>query len=99
MSIFYNDQKTEVALGDRVELRVWFRRRRGVVIYVPGVSPLNPNIDYDGIRSVGIQIDEGPFVATPVDPDQSVLFPRISFLARGEPPEKVLPPDLDPFAD
>jgi hypothetical protein len=80
--ICYSDRSTPVMLGDVVEKVIFFRRRQGRVVYVPGVSPLNKELDYDGLQSVGIKIDEGPFVATLVDPVGKFLQKKIRFIRR-----------------
>jgi hypothetical protein len=54
---------TPVRLGDHVEIRVWLRGRTGRVVYVPGISPLNPNMEYNGPCWVGVRMDNG-FVST-----------------------------------
>lgn len=92
----YFSDEAEVKLGDIVDTRIWFRRRRGQVVYVPGESPKNKYIDYGGLENVGIQIDNGPFVATLVDPDSKKLKKKVIFIRRGE--TLGLGPDNNPFA-
>lgn len=63
----YADGETDVRLGDRVALRVWFRARHGRVVYVPGVLRKNPEFeDDDGMRWVGIRLEDRSLVATPL---------------------------------
>lgn len=57
--VTYNDRVTPVQLGDHVLTRVWFRKRKGRVVYVPGVSALNTNMEYNGLCWVGILLDDG----------------------------------------
>lgn len=84
--------------GDYVETTIWWRRRRGRVVYVPFVSPLNRYMDYDGMFMVGFQIDNGPFVGAALDPDNGYLKKKNRFIARGE-PVQMLDPDTDPFGE
>lgn len=73
--VTYNDRVTPVQLGDHVLTRVWFRKRKGRVVYVPGVSALNTNMEYNGLCWVGIRLDDGGFVSTVVDPEGAYLLP------------------------
>ena len=50
MAARYFDGNTDVQLGDRVALRVLFRKRVGRVVYVPGVSTFNPEFEYNGMN-------------------------------------------------
>ena len=71
--VLYADRTTPVQLGDRVETRVWFSKKQGRVVYVPGISPPNSNMEYNGLCWVGIRLDEGGFVSTVVDPKGAFL--------------------------
>jgi hypothetical protein len=53
----------EVRLGDRVSLRYWFRRRVGTVSYIPGISPPDPELEYEGVRQWAITLDAGTELA------------------------------------
>jgi hypothetical protein len=75
---------------------VRWRRRRGRVVYIPGISPLNPEMERGGLRWVGIRLVEGGFVSTVVDPDGQFLRKNERLVRRD--PEGVveLKPDEDP---
>ena len=98
MKPFYADGKTRVCLGDLVTLKIFFViKRRATVVYVPGVSPKNDNLEYDGLVQVGFLEDGGGAVSTFVDPETNLLPSRIKFLARGKfVPDQGL---VDPFQD
>jgi hypothetical protein len=66
MPVQYFEAGTDVRLGNRVELRVLFRRRSGRVVHIPGISPMNPEFEYNTMRWVGIRHDDRSLVATPV---------------------------------
>jgi len=66
MPVRYFDGSTEVQLGDRVALKVLFRRRVGRVVYVPGLSAFNPEFEYNGMRWVGIRLEDRSLPATPI---------------------------------
>jgi hypothetical protein len=82
-TVTYNDRMTPVQLGDHVLTRVWFRRRKGRVVYVPGVSTPNANMEYNGLTWVGIRLeDTGGFVSTLVDPKEAYLRHKEILVAR-----------------
>jgi hypothetical protein len=80
--IYYNDCQTPVKLGDVVEKRIFFRKRQGRVVYLPGVSQLNKEMNYNGLEYVGVKIEGGPMVATLVDPEGHFLQSKIRFVKR-----------------
>jgi len=82
MSIRYFDNAVEVQLGDRVTLKIWFRERTGRVVYVPGVSDLNPEFEYNGMKWVGIRLQDRSMVATPILTATGNLKKKIKFIER-----------------
>ena len=90
MGVTYSDGATEVSLGDRVSVSIWFRRRTGRVVYLPGVSRLNPEFEYNGMRWVAIRLDDKSLVATPVLVPTERLKAKIWFAARDESPAEVI---------
>lgn len=97
MMITYYVNNKQVQLGDIVETKIWFRKKLGQVVYVPGISPTNKNIDFDGIQNVGIQVFDGPFIATFVDPETERLLKKVKFIRRGS--VAGLGADENPFGD
>jgi hypothetical protein len=94
--ITYRDRVTSVQLGDHVETRIWFRRHGGRVVYIPGVSPLNGNLERDGLRWIGVRLEEGGFLSAVVDPEQDYLRSRLRFVRRDSEGVAELKPDEDP---
>ena len=86
MAVRYFDGNTDVQLGDRVALRVLFRRRVGRVVYVPGVSTFNPEFEYNGMKWVGIRLENRSLVATPVLTQTGNLKKKIKFIERDSSP-------------
>ena len=78
--IRYHGLDEEVRLGDWVELRVFFRKRTGRVVYVPGISKPHREMAYGGLEDVGIRLQEGTFIATVVIPPSFRLKKGIRFL-------------------
>jgi hypothetical protein len=74
----------EVMLGDLVTTRVFLRRRKARVVYLPGVSPKRDSLEHHGLQWVGFQEMTGPFLSALIDPATGHLDRRIQFLARGE---------------
>jgi|ERR1041384_4853163 hypothetical protein len=74
-----------VNLGDLVRFRRWLVWRTGHVAYVPGISPKHRDLEFRGLRHVGIQFDSGIFTALVVDPDSSKLPESLRLVARSAP--------------
>ena len=89
-----------VALGDRVSIRTWFKNRSGIVVYLPGTSLFNPQMEHNGLTWVGIRLDGGGFVGTVVLYETGRLKKTVKLIARG-PRGSVegLAPDVDPFQE
>jgi len=99
MTITYKDRVTEVRLGDRIETRIWFRKHRGRVAYLPGISPFNAAMEYNGLRWVGVRLEEGGFVSVVVDPDGGHLRGNLTFVGRDVLAIPRVPSDQDPHGD
>ena len=97
--VTYADRTTPIQLGDRVETRVWFSKKQGRVVYVPGISPPNSNMEYNGLCWVGIRLDEGGFVSTVVDPKGAFLRRKEKLLRRDPSGYEPLGEGADPHAD
>ena len=95
----YFDRSIRVLLGDRVQLRVFLRKRTGQVTYVPGISAVNEEMEHGGLTWVGIQIDNGPTVGKLVDPSCLALEKGIRFLGRAELVHSPILPDQLVFED
>jgi hypothetical protein len=93
--ITYKDRVTNVNLGDRVTSRIWFRQHAGRVVYVPGVSAFNATMEFNGLRWVGVRLEEGGFMSLVVDPREEYLRGRVTFVGRD--PEAI--PELKPGED
>ncbi len=97
--IVYFDKETPVLLGDHVQTKIWLRTRYGRVVYIPGISQPNQAMEDEGLIYVGVQIENGPFVATLVDPDGYFLKKKIVLLKRDAVNVTELDPNIDPFAE
>jgi len=86
-------------LGDVVETRVWFRKYLGRVVYVPGVSELNPEMERDGLQWVGVRLDRGGFVAKVIDPVEKYILKSLKLIRRSNEGYEKLRADEDPFGD
>lgn len=86
----YSDGTTRVQLGDRAAVSIWFRRRVGRVVYVPGISEFNPEFEYNGMRWVGIRLEDGSLVATPVLLPTETLKRKVEFLGRDTSPLELI---------
>jgi hypothetical protein len=97
--VTYHDRVTPVQLGDHVLTRVWFRKRSGRVVYVPGVSAFNANMEYNGLCWVGIRLDDGGFVSTVVDPTDAYLRHKEVLVKRDPTGYRALDDAEDPHAE
>jgi hypothetical protein len=92
----YHGGQTDIRLGDQVELRGLFRKRRGIVYYVPGISELHGEMEHNGLYWVGVSFPNGSFTGIVVDPDSGCLGKKVQFLERG-PASAAKPLPSEPF--
>ncbi|MBL8470282.1 MAG: hypothetical protein JNM98_00660 [Rhodocyclaceae bacterium] len=90
----YHGGQPDTRLGDRVEIRGWFRKRRGIVNYVPGISPPHGEMEHNLLYWVGVSFERGDFTGILVDPDTGCVLKKVVFLERGAADAaKPLPPE------
>ena len=92
----YHGGQPEMRLGDRVEVRGLFRKRRGIVNYVPGISPPHGEMEHNALYWVGISFERGDFTGVIVDPDTGCTKKKMVFLERGA-AEAATPLPPEPF--
>ena len=86
--VHYADGSTQVLPGDRVSVRLFFRRRQGEVIYVPGISRRRGTYEHHGLKWVGVSLADGWAIGSIVLPETGTLQKSVRFLGRGsESPE------------
>ena len=96
----YFDKKTLVEVGDHIETRIFFKKHKGRVVYVPGVSPPNERFQQEGFERIGIDLENGPFLAEMVDPYEGWVGKGIKFIKRDPsyvPTIRELEKDFDEF--
>jgi hypothetical protein len=79
-------------------VRVFFRRRTGRVVYVPGISARNSNMEFNGLAWVGVRLENGDFISLVVDPQESYLRNKVTFLRRDPAGFAALDADEDPHS-
>lgn len=80
--LFYHRSGEEVELGDRVRIKRWFTRDlTGTVCYIPGISQVHGELEYEGVKQWAICCDDGsvrPLVYCPASkccqPPKSIIF-------------------------
>jgi hypothetical protein len=92
----YHGGQTDVRLGDQVEIRGLFRKRRGVINYVPGISAPHGEMEHNALYWVGISFAGGRFTDVLVDPDTGCTLKKVVFLDRGA-AEAATPLPPEPF--
>jgi hypothetical protein len=84
-TIRYAKSNREVVIGDRVKVRMYFLFwRRGRIVYVPGVSPPNSELEYNGYCHVGVWFWKGNFGGYEVDPKNLTVFKHVKFERRDD---------------
>lgn len=99
MSVQYFDKAHEVKLGDRVSISLFFRRRIGRVVYVPGMSAFNPEFEYNGMRWVGIRLEDKTLVATPILSKTQTLKRKVRFVEADSSPCELITEDSKEFEE
>lgn len=97
MGIRYSDGGVEVRLGDQVEIKVWFKRRLGRMVYVPGLSPLNTQYEFNGLRWVAIRT-HNMLIGSIVHPQTETLKGKVKFIQRDDSPFDKAPDDPEYYA-
>jgi hypothetical protein len=97
----YFGSDTEVRLGDRIRYRAFLvLKLEGVVCYIPGVSPRHSDMEYDGLRHVGIRLRTGELRQLHWPAGQTTLGTGVTLLERGQPFKPLDPSEaLDPTND
>ncbi|MEW6347653.1 MAG: hypothetical protein AB1646_01205 [Thermodesulfobacteriota bacterium] len=93
--VFYADGTTRVLIGDQVSARDLFLRREGRVVYVPGISRRNRDLEHGGLAWVAIRFHKGTMTGIIVDPDSGRLKKSVTFLGRGTTPVE----EFGPYED
>ncbi len=66
----------EIRVGDHVQFKTWVEFWRGWidgrVMFVPGISPFNSSLEYNGLKWVSIDCDKTK-IAPLVDPDSGIV--------------------------
>lgn len=83
--LYYPKSQDPIRLGDRVEIRRWFKKRTGTVVYVPGESEVNSDMEYGDVRHWAIQLDgdKGNIVTLGYFPPGEVVPKSLRLLKRG----------------
>lgn len=83
-ALHYRGTSDEVRLGDHVCIRrLFWRKETGTVCYIPGISPIHAELEYDDVRQWAIRTDNGNVYAILYDPQNFPPPKNISLLARG----------------
>jgi hypothetical protein len=86
-----------VMLGDHVEFRtwpeLWLVKHRGRVVYIPGVSPPDPNLDGETLKWACIEFG-GSKLGPLVHPETGVLR-GVALLKRSDDELRSTPEDFD----
>ena len=68
-------------------------------MYIPGISPINRAMAFNGLTWVGVRLDKGGFVSCVVDPTHGYLRNKLLLLGRDPMNVAELKPDEDPHGE
>lgn len=84
----YHNSDVEVLVGDHVEFKTWIAFWRGWipgrVYYVPGRSPMNDELEHNGLTWVGIGYGNGEQTGIVVTPETQQLRRTVRFVRRSD---------------
>ena len=93
----YFDGVTPVQLGDAVWTRPWFsffRKKKGRVVYVPGISAQHGEFEHNGLTWIGVKSADGGIFGSIVLPDTGCLQKSLHFIARDASSCEYIGPDV-----
>jgi hypothetical protein len=93
--VYYSDGATQILVGDHVNARNILFRHEGRVVYVPGISKRNRELEHGGLAWVGIRFESGSLTGTLVDPETFCLKKSVKFLSRATTAVE----EIDPYDD
>jgi hypothetical protein len=83
----------QVLLGDVVQVKGLFRTRKGVVKYVPGISPKDRELEYNRMAWVKIVFDNGSdFGAAVVPHEMNTIAKKITLVSRADGVARMITP-------
>lgn len=101
--ILYDDGANPVQLGDEVEFRagllLLFKKYQGRVVYVPGISLPNGDMESDGLKWIAIDVPGRMLVRRLVDPQTHRLVHKTLLLRRNPAEHATTPPSLETESD
>ena len=81
--LFYHASNIEVQLGDRVKMTRLIRRSTtGTVCYIPGLSEVHDELEYDDVQQWAIRSDDGSVYPILYCPETFQPPKRIAFISR-----------------
>jgi hypothetical protein len=84
--LFYHGTTVDVQLGDVIIKKRFLRKGiEGVVAYIPGISPLNDELEYNGMKQWLMKMSDGTYRMAIYDPARCQPGKSIKFIRRGSP--------------
>lgn len=82
--LFYHGTSIEVMLGDRVLVKRFLRKPiEATVSYIPGISPRNPQLEYEDVKQWDIRLADGSGLVMGYFPEHVQPAQNIMFVSRG----------------
>ena len=88
MPVTYHKSHMEVLVGDHIEFKSWIAFWRGWISgrvhYVPGRSPKNPEMEFNGLTWIGIGFGKGEQQGVLVVPETQQVRHTVRFVRRSD---------------
>ena len=84
--LFYFGTDVEVRLGDRILWKRLLRRSvQATVVYIPGLCPRHPDLEYEDIAQWAFELEDGSIAQMGYCPERSQPKRNLQFIERGTP--------------
>ncbi len=81
---YYFNSSVEVNLNDLVEVKGFFKKKKGEVKYLPGISKFSSEMEHGGLKWIGVNYLDKTEAGISVDPDSNYLNKSVKLLKRKE---------------
>ncbi len=91
--IYYFGGEVEVKLGDEISARDLVFRKKGRVAYVPGISPINRELERDRMAWIGIRFEGGTMGGAYIEHENNWVKKSVKYIGRSDAEFDPIKPD------
>ncbi len=91
--IYYFGGEVEVKLGDEISARDLVFRKKGRVAYVPGISPINRELEHDRMAWIGIRFEGGTMGGVYIEHENNWVKKSVKYIGRSDAELDTIKPD------